>query len=199
MISCRVSRREYKAQQGRLPVPLPAEYLLRPLLRLHFQVVLSWPRRRWARGRRGARSEWHLRVSPKGPPRPAAPKAGEAGDLQGCGGDRSGAIDHAPPNTQTPRTMAQRVMICDWPLLSSRRPLLGRGIVGTAVGGNAGEVFDTCHMSWTSLMSSIAEPNCRTVISGGLRLCLHARTTGEKTLHDGSIAAMCRKESHVGI
>ena len=63
MISCRVSRREYKAQQGKLSVHLPA---VRPLLRLHFQVVFSWPRREWARGRRGARSEWHRRVLPGG-------------------------------------------------------------------------------------------------------------------------------------
>jgi len=63
MISCRVSRREYKVPQGQLPVHLPA---VRPLLRLHFQVVFAGragPRREWARGRRGAQSEWHLRVA----------------------------------------------------------------------------------------------------------------------------------------
>ena len=89
MISCRVSRREYKAQQGKLSVHLPA---VRPLLRLHFQVVFSWPRREWARGRRRARSEWHRRVLP-GDQRGQLPsKAAEAGDLQGWRRDRSGEV-----------------------------------------------------------------------------------------------------------
>jgi hypothetical protein len=92
MISCRVSRREYKVQQGRLPVHRSAA---QPLLRLHFQVVFAGrarPRREWARGRRGAQGEWHLPV-----------ESTEAARLvrlvTRMAEGRSGEINHAPPNT----------------------------------------------------------------------------------------------------
>lgn len=96
MISCRVSRREYKAQQGKLSVHLPAE---RPLLRLHFQVVFL------GRGESGRVADVARGASgifvfcQAGSEASSSQGAAEAGNLQGWRRDRSGEINHAPPNT----------------------------------------------------------------------------------------------------
>ena len=87
MISCRVSRRECKAQQGTTAAetPLPSRLFLAA------ERVGAW--QTW-REERVASSCFARRAA-----RQAAPKAAEAGDLQGWRRDRSGEVNHAPPNT----------------------------------------------------------------------------------------------------
>lgn len=154
MISCRVSRREYKAQQGKLSVHLPA---VRPLLRLHFQVVFSWPRSEWARGRRGARSEWHLRGFARRAARPAAPKA--LLRLVTCRDVGGTEVEKSSMPRQTPRMMAQRAMAYDWPLLR----LVGFCLAEANSSLECrwwkcrwGCKIDRCHMSWRCLWYSMA-------------------------------------------
>ena len=155
MISCRVSRREYKAQQGRLPASVPsacsttaAEAPLPSRLFLAAERVGAW--QTW-REERVASSCFARRAA-----RPAPPKA--LLRLVTCRDVGGTEVEKSSMPRQTPRMMAQRAMAYDWPHLR---------LVGFCLEAYSslecrwwkcrwGFKIDTCHMSWRCLWYSIS-------------------------------------------
>jgi hypothetical protein len=118
MISCRVSRREYKARQGKLPGHLTCKARARPgwlpqlpaVRLLHFQVVLLGRGEEHANGRVAVVELWCKASAVLVlPPLMSHLHASEAGNW----GARSGEVNNRTPR-QTRRMMAQATVACDW-------------------------------------------------------------------------------------
>jgi hypothetical protein len=148
MISCRVSRREYKARQGKLPGHLTCKARARPgwlpqlpaVRLLHFQVVLLGRGEEHANGRVAVVELWCKASAVLVlPPLMSHLHASEAGNW----GARSGEVNNRTPR-QTRRMMAQATVACDW---SSGGDVIGICLaekIWKAVGGIAGRIEDTC-------------------------------------------------------
>jgi hypothetical protein len=143
MISCRVSRREHKTRQGKLPGHLlarPGWLPQLPAVRLlRFQVVLLGRGEDHANGRVAVVDLWcKANAVLVLPPLMSHLQASEAGDW----GAESGEVNNRTPR-QTRRMMAQAVVACDW----SHGYVFGICLaekIWKAVGGSAGRIEDTC-------------------------------------------------------